>query len=344
MGLTVAIVALNTGFVRTLDLAFSEVDRSDVTVTFTQPVSADTLFTLARIDGVTRVEQVRHVPVILRHGRETHRGALTGLPARPDLYRALDAEAAPIALPQNGIVLSRTLARILGVVPGDTLTVEVREGRRPVLDLPVAAIADTLMGTPAYMTIDALNGVLSEPLRVSGAYLSVDAAHRDAAYARLREMPVVAGVTSKADARAAALHLMETGAGATRYVMSAIAFTVTFGIVYNAARIALAERARDLAGLRVLGFTRAETAFVLLGELAVVTLVALPLGAAIGYGLSHAVAAGFSTELYQIPAGVSPDAYGQATLVVLGAAVLSGLLVKRDLDRIDLIAALKTRE
>ncbi len=126
--------------------------------------------------------------------------------------------------------------------------------------------------------------------------------------------------------------------------MGAIAFVITFGIVYNAARIAYAERSRDLASLRVIGFTNGEAAFVLLGELAVVTLVALPIGAVMGYYLSFAIAAGFSTELYQIPAIFHPESYGFAAMVVVGAAIASGWLVKRDIDRADLVSALKTRE
>jgi putative ABC transport system permease protein len=115
-------------------------------------------------------------------------------------------------------------------------------------------------------------------------------------------------------------------------------------VVYNAARIAYAERARDLASLRVIGFTRAEASFVLLGELAVVTLVALPIGSILGYYLSFGIAAGFSSEFYTIPAIFDPASYGFAAMVVLGAAIGSGWMVKRDIDRADLVSALKTRE
>ena len=143
---------------------------------------------------------------------------------------------------------------------------------------------------------------------------------------------------------AAFKRLMDSGAGAVRYVMAAIAAVITFGIVYNSARIAFAERARDLASLRVIGFTRGEAAFVLLGELATITVLALPLGALIGFFFAHAIAEGFSTDLYQIPATFSPESYGVAALAVLIAAFVSGWLVKRDIDRIDLVSALKTRE
>mgnify|MGYP006273877551 FL=1 len=344
MALSLSMIALYVGFERTVELTFGAVDRSDVTVSFTHPVPERTLFELRRIAGVERAEPVRQVPAILRHGRAIHRGALTGLPPDPALYRALDAGAAPIPLPERGVVLSRTLADTLGISAGQTLTAEVREGRQPVLALPVVAISRTLVGAPAYMRLDALNRALHEPGRISGAHLSVDPARADALLARLRDMPTVAAVSRKADARDAIERLMDTGAGATRYVMGVMAFVITFGIVYNAARIALAERARDLAALRVMGFTRAEAAFVLLGELALVTLAALPLGAAIGHALSHGIAAGFSTELYQIPAGIDRASVGQAALVVLGAAAISGALVARDLNRTDLIGVLKTRE
>lgn len=344
MALSVAMLNIHTGFDRAIELTFAVMDRSDVTVTFAHAVDDKTLFELARIPGVTRAEPVRHVPAILRNGLKTRRGAVIGMPEAPELNRALDDRAQPIPLPETGIVLSRALADILGSQPGGMLTVEVREGRQPVLEIPVAGIADTLLGAPAYMRLDALNRALREPGRVSGAYLTIDAARADAIYAELRDMPTVAGVSLKAQARDALARQMNQGAGMVRYIMSAIAFTITFGIVYNAARIGYAERAHEMAGLRVIGFSRAETAFVLLGELAVVTLVALPLGGGLGYYLSAVIAQGFSTDLYRIPVLYNPESFGTGVIVVVIAALVSGMLVKRTLDRADLVEALKTWE
>ena len=232
----------------------------------------------------------------------------------------------------------------LDIEAGDILTVEVREGRQPILQIPVTAVAESLLGAPSYMDLTALNRALREPNRVSGAYLSIDEAQASNIYTALQDMPSVAGVSLKSQAEVAFQTLMNTGAGAIRYVMGAIAFVITFGIVYNAARIAYAERSRDLASLRVIGFTKSEAAFVLLGELAIVTLIALPIGSILGYYLSFGIAAGFSTELYQIPAIFDPASYGFAAMVVIGAAIASGWLVKRDIDRAELVSALKTRE
>lgn len=344
MALSVSMITIYAGFDRTIDLTFNVIDRSDVTVSFTHAVSDTSILELRRMPGVTYAEPVRQVPVVLRNGLDSHRGVITGLAPRARLGRALDSNLADIPLDGGGIVLSTALADILNIRPGEALTVEVREGRQPILQIPVTAVAESLLGSPAYMDLDALNRALREPNRVSGAYLSIDEARAGNIYAALQDMPKVAGVGIKSDAEVAFQTLMNTGAGAIRYVMGAIAFVITFGIVYNAARIAYAERARDLASLRVIGFTKGETAFVLLGELAIVTLAALPLGALLGYYLSFGIAAGFSSELYQIPATFDPASYGFASIVVIGAAIASGWMVKRDIDRAELVSALKTRE
>ncbi len=344
MALSVAMLSVMSGFDITMELNFSVIDRSDVTVSFIEPLSDTTILELQRMEGVIEVEPFRTVPAVLRHGLHTYRGAINGLVAEPRLNRAVDDAMAPIYVREDGVILAEALAEVLHIRAGERLTIEVREGRRPVLELPVVGVSATLLGSPAYLEIGALNRALKEPNRVSGAYLRIDSARGDAIYRALKDMPVVAGVSLRSEARAAFQKMLDTGAGAMRFILAAIAAVITFGIVYNSARIAFAERARDLASLRVIGFTRGEAAFVLLGELAIITLLALPVGAGLGYYLALALAEGFSTDLYRIPAMVVPESYGTAALAVVGAAVISGWLVKRDIDRIDLVSALKIRE
>jgi putative ABC transport system permease protein len=344
MALSVSMLTVMSSYDRVLELNFSVIDRSDVTVSFVEPLGDQAIYTLQRMPGVIEVERFRTVPAILRNGLNSYRGAINGLVSEPRLNRAVDEGMNSIYVREDGLILATSLADILKVRPGETLTVDVREGRRPVLQLPVVAISETLFGAPAYFEIGALNRALKEPNRVSGAHLRIDQAKSERIYHELKEMPIVAGVSLRNEARAAVQKLMDTGAGAIRYIMAAIAATITFGIVYNSARIAYAERSRDLASLRVIGFSRAETAFVLLGELAIITLLAIPLGSLLGYFLAQAIAKGFSTDLYQVPAYFSPDAYGIAIAAVLFAAAVSGWLVKRDINRVDLVSALKTRE
>lgn len=344
MGLSVGMLGVLGGFDAAVEYDFNVIDRSDATVTFIEPMSDKTLFELARLDGVIEVEPFRTVSVVLRNEARTHRTGLYGLTTEPQLYRALTDGMAPIYIREDGITLSRALASKLDIAAGDLLTVEVREGRRPVLTLPVVNVSESLLGSPAYFELSALNRALGEPGRVSGAYLRVDADQSDEVYETLKNMPAVAGVSLKTEAREAFERMMDEGAGATRYVMAVIAAIITFGIVYNTARIAFAERAHDLASLRVIGFTRGETAFVLLGELGVITFLAIPLGLLAGIGLAGAIASAFSTDLYTISAEVGPGAMGIGTLAVLIASVIAGWMVKRDVDRLELVSALKSRE
>ncbi len=344
MALTVTQLSVLGSFNSSLDLSFSVIDRSDLSVSFVEPIGQKAIYELKRIEGVIEVEPFRSVPAILRNGLRSCRGGIEGLQSEPHLNRAVDKEVKPIYVRSDGIILSKALADKLAIDPGETLTIDVREGRRPILEVPVVAIANTLLGAPAYFERHALNRAMKEPGRVSGAFMRIDTAHAAEIYRTLKEMPIVAGVNVKGEARQAFQRLMDEGAGSVRYIMTAIAAIITFGIVYNSARIAFAERARDLASMRVIGFTKGEATFVLLGELGVITLAALPLGAILGYALLQLVASGFSTDLYQIPADFVPDAHGTAALAVIVAAAFSGFLVKRDVDRLDLISVLKTRE
>ena len=344
MALSLSMLIIYEGFDEALDRTFNVIDRSDAFVTFASPASGKTIFELQRIKGVTRVEPVRAVPVILRNGRINYAGAITGLAPDAQLFRALDADTQSIALPTHGVVLSAPLADILNLRVGDDITVDIRQGSQPIVTTRVAGITESLMGSPAFMDIEALNGLIDEPNRLSGAYLSIQDGAQKAVYATLKDMPMVAGVSLRAEAEQAFQVIMDQGAGSSRFIMGFMAFAITFGIIYNAARVAKDERARDLASLRVMGFYQSETAFVLLGELAVVTLAALPIGVLMGNGLSHLIAAGFSTDLYQIPVASAPQATGTAIVIVVGAALTSGWLVKRDIDRTEIISALKTRE
>ena len=344
MALSVGMIAILKSFDTTVSLTFDIFDRSNLAVVFNDAASDRTLHELRSLPGVIEAEPARSVPVILRHGLREHHGTIDGLISPQRLNLALDADLRPIPLRPGGVVLGRTLANTLGVRAGDVLDVEVRTGRRPRLSLPVVGVAGTVMGAPAFMDLDSLNRALREPNRVSGAWLRIDAAKASSIYRELKRMPSIAGVRVKRDSRAAFRQQMDSGPGSMRYLILAIAGVVAFGVVYNAASIAYAERARDLASLRVMGFTRGETAFVLLGELAVVTLAALAGGTLLGYGAFFLFAEAFSMDLYQIPTTFTSASAGTGAAVVLGSAVVSGWLVKRIMDKADLVSVIKTRE
>lgn len=327
-----------------IDMNFNVAERQDITVNFAEAQSMKTVYELQRLPGVLRVEPFRSVSVRLRNGHVERLGALTGLAGDAVLSRAIDADRKQIALPGEGVVLAEKLAELLRVKPGDMLTVDVLEDRQPRLEIPVAGTAETFVGTPAYMRIEALNRALREGARVSGAHLAVDPAYKDQIYRKLKDMPMVAGVNLLRESEAAFRALMDESINTFVYIVILFASLIAVGVVYNGARIALAERRRELASLRVMGFTRGEVSYVLLGELGLLTLLALPLGCVVGYTLAWYLTEAMSTELYQIPLVVDRAAYGFASVVVLLAAGVSGFLVQRDIGRLDLVAVLKTRE
>jgi putative ABC transport system permease protein len=261
------------------------------------------------------------------------------------LKRVLDTRLEAVEVPPEGVVLTDYLAReILGIAPGQTLTVEVLEGRRPVLEVPVAGIAQEYLGVSAYMQRPALNRLMREGPAVSGAYLAVAEGMEPRVYRELREMPRVAGTVIRDTAMEQFDEMMEESILFFALITAMLGGFIAFGVVYNSARIALSERSRELASLRVLGFTRGEIAYVLLGELGLLVLAAIPLGLAFGYGLSGFLASRFASDLYRVPLVVELRTCALAASVVLASFVVTAWLTWRRLGRLDLIAVLKTRE
>ncbi|MGH7336364.1 MAG: ABC transporter permease, partial [Myxococcota bacterium] len=256
----------------------------------------------------------------------------------------IDESEHPVALPSDGLMLSSALASRLGVKPGDVVTVEILEGERPIRRMTVGALITEFTGLSAYMEIASLNRFMREGRNVSGAYLSADPARLDALYHQIKELPGIAGVSVKQAALESFRKTMAENLNMMRLFMIGFASIIAIGVVYNSARISLAERSRELGTLRVMGFTRAEISAILLGELAALTALALPLGMALGYGLAAAMSLGLQSDLYRIPLVVAPSTYALAGGVVVVAAVLSGLLVRRSLDHLDLIEVLKSKE
>jgi putative ABC transport system permease protein len=326
------------------DIQFSLVQRQDVTVTFAEPASSSARQAVAALPGVLYAEPVRVVPARIRFGHRTRQVAVTGQPAAAELSRIVDVSRRAVELPPEGIVMSKMLGEILGARAGDTVTIEVLEGERPRREVAVAALVDDFMGITAWMEIGALHRLLREGGTVSAAHLLVDPAALPELYHRLKRTPRVAGVTITAAALESFRNIMAQNFELITVFNVGFAFVIAFGVVYNAARISLSERSRELASLRVLGFTIAEISFILLGELALLTLLALPLGVAIGWGLARWALAALQNELYRIPLVVSPASAAWAALTVLAASAASGLAVRRRLDRLDLVAVLKTRE
>jgi putative ABC transport system permease protein len=348
IGFAAAILVVGFVFMDALDYLvinqFFVAERQDVSVTFVEPRSADARYALARLPGVLAVEPQRVVPVRIRFGHRHRNIAITGVPRDARLRRIVDEQGHTVDLPLSGLVLSQLLASTLGVSAGDTVTVDVLEGRRGVYRLPVTALVDDILGLSAYTDIGALHALLGEGDVLSGASLLVDAREEARLTSRLKEIPAVAGTSVKSAVIQNFRETLTANMNLSIFMNVIFAGVIAFGVVYNAARVSLSERSRELASLRVLGFTRAEISLILLGELALLTLAALPVGGLLGYGLASAIVQSLDSEVYRFPLVMSRAAVAWAFLTVIAATAVSALIVRRRLDSLDLVAVLKIRE
>jgi putative ABC transport system permease protein len=327
-----------------VDVQFGLSQREDLSVTFVEPASRKALYELKGIKGIEYGEVFRTVPARLRFGHRSYRTAIQGLESGGDLQRLLNTELKPIFLPSSGIVLTDHLGEILGVREGDKLTVEVLEGSRMEFSVPVAALVSQYIGVSAYMDLPALNRLMREGNTISGVYLAVDSGYLSEIFDKLKEIPRISGTEIREKAITNFYETMGETVLIFTFINTLLAGIIAFGVVYNSARIALSERSRELASLRVLGFTRGEISYILLGELSFLTLVAVPIGFLVGKGMCAYISDSLKTDLFRIPLVLEADTYAFAATVVLISACISGLLVRRRLDRLDLIAVLKSRE
>lgn len=318
--------------------------RDDLTVTFVEPTSRRVIHDLAALPGVDHVEPFRAASATLRLGTASYRTAVQGLEAGSLLKRVLDDRLRVFELPPEGLVLNDFLADYLGARVGDRVRVEFLEGRRETLEMRVSGVVREFTGVAAYMELSALNRALREGLAVSGAFLSVQPGYQNAIVAALKNAPRVAGVTDRLTAVRNFYDSMADIVLVFAFISTLLAASIAFGVVYNTARIALTERSRELASLRVLGFYRGEIGYILLGELALLTAAAIPVGFLIGVALIAYIVHGVESDLYRIPLVIGSPVYAFAAATVVVSALISGLIVARRLYHLDLVAVLKTRE
>jgi len=348
IALATAILVIGRYFLDAIEhiarVQFEEVQRENLTIVFNESKPGRIRYEMARLPGVLKVEPYRSVAARVSAGHRTRRVAILGLDADAELHQLVDRDLRSRRLPEAGIVLTTKLGEILEVRPGDTVRIEVLEGGRPRHSAMVAALVDEPIGLGAYIDRAALSRILREEGSLSGAWLRVDPTHARALHSLLKRTPAVAGVASRDATLASFRATLAQSIGIITTVILVFAGAIAVATVYNAARIALSERGRELASLRVLGFTRGEITAMLLGEQAALTAAAIPTGFAVGYAFAALVSRAYQWELFRMPLVVSGRTYLYAAAVILIAGAMSATVVRRRLDRMDLVAVLKTRE
>lgn len=329
---------------RLIDVTFFMADRQDATVSFVEKRNREVVMQMTRLPGVLAAEPYREVPVRVRRGNIERRIVISGRPRGADLNRIIDINLKPVVLPETGLAISSMLAQILNVEVGDEVEIDLLEGVRRTVSMPVAALVEDYFGIKGMMDADVLARLMREGPAVTSVNLSVDQSRLEAFYAAIKALPSVSGLglqrLSLMNFRTGTALLITTMAS----IYTALAAVIAFGIVYNSARIALSERARELASLRVLGFTRGEVLWILLLELALLTVISQPPGWAMGYGLAWIMKTQLAGELMRVRLVVTSSTYVLASVIVIVAAVGSALVVRERVNRLDLVSVLKTRD
>ncbi|HEX6961013.1 MAG TPA: FtsX-like permease family protein [Lacipirellula sp.] len=348
IALAVAVLVIGNFFQDSIDYMmnaqFHWVQRYDMSVSMTDPASNRAVYELDSMPGVLHVEPTRAVSARLRAGPRVRRVAILGIEHDNSLYGLMNMDGREVELPRHGLLVSQKLAEVLGVGVGDMVQMEALVDKRPVRQVMIAATLNDFAGLQAFMNLEDLHRLMLEGPVVTGVQMMVDPARQDELYRELKETPQVATVMVKRHTLDSFNDTIAKNLGVMKRINLIFACIIAAGVVYNSARVSLAERSRELATLRVLGFTRQEISSILLGELAIVTLLAIPIGLALGKLFATWMVSAFDQELFRVPLVVSRQTNAWAALVVILASAVSGLIVRRNLDHLDLVAVLKSRE
>ena len=350
LGLALAVAAviasifINDALDEIVDLAFYQTNRQDAMLLFAEDVPESVLEEARALPGVLQVESQQFHTAVLRNRHRTKRIGIDARRPGNDLSRVLDEAGEPLDIPPGGILLSRRLALQLGVGTGDTLEAEFLTGRRETHDVTVIGLVDQYLGLGAYMDLGYLNALFRQVPQISTVNVTLDESKIDELHQAIKEIPRLTGIIEMNVNRRAFQDTIEENIVVMNTIYITIAVLITVGVSYNAARIQLSERARELASLRILGFGRGEVSYILVGEMMLIALIAQPIGWLIGAWIASAMTNAFTSDLYAIPLVLKPAVFATGSLVVLLAAFVSVMIVRRRLDRLDLVSVMKTRE
>ncbi|NNE86547.1 MAG: FtsX-like permease family protein [Silicimonas sp.] len=340
----IASTFINDAMDEIIDLAFYQTNRQDAVLLFAEDVPEPALEDIRNLPGVLQAEGQQFHAAILRHGHRSKRIAFEVRRPEVDLSRVIDEDGTPLIVPSGGVLLSRRLAGHLDVDTGDTLEAEFLSGRRETLELLVTGLVDQYLGLGAYVDFEYLNALFRQAPRISAANVTFDATQIDALHQAVKDTPALSGIIEMNENRQSFQETINENIVVMNSIYIAIAIMITVGVSYNAARIQLSERARELASLRILGFGRGEISYILVGEMMLIALIAQPIGWLIGAWIAQAMTNAFTSDLYAIPLVLKPSTFAIASLIVLTSAFISVMIVRRRLDRLDLVSVMKTRE
>jgi putative ABC transport system permease protein len=340
----IAATFINDALSEIIDVAFYQTNRQDAMLLFAEDIPEAALEDLRNLPGVLQAEGQQFHAAVLHRGHLSKRVAVEARRPGNDLSRVLDANGTPLDVPPGGIVLSKRLANHLDVKSGESIDIEFLSGRRETFGVTVTALVELHFGLGAYMDLGYMNALFRQAPRLSVVNITFDTMQTDALHATIKDTPRISGIVEMNENRRSFEDTIEQNITVMNTIYIVVAVLITIGVTYNAARIQLSERARELASLRILGYGRGDVSYILVGEMMLIALVAQPFGWLIGAGIAQLMTNAFTSDLYAIPLVLKPATFTLASIIVLSAALGSVMIVRRRLDRLDLVSVMKTRE
>lgn len=348
LSLAAAVLVASSFFTDALDelmeVSFHQTNRQDAILSFSRDIPEAALASVLGLPGVLSAEGQLYQSAVLRNRHHEKEIAITASRPGADLTRIMDADGNIVKVPREGMLLSDRLAKTLRLQLGDQFEVELKGGRNEIFTTHVSGIVTQHFGLGAYMDLETLSRVLRQSTRISAANVLLDPQYRRELHLSLKELPELSSLTMISKIRRSFEDTIKQNIAVMTMIYVVVAVLITFGVTYNGVRIQLSERARELASLRILGFSRGEVSFILMGETMFLAVLAQPIGWLLGAGIATALSKGSTSDLYAIPLVLEPAGFARASLIVLVASFVSSLIVRRRLDHLDLVRVMKTRE
>lgn len=324
---------------------FEEAQRDDVKINLAREMGKDALFEIQRLPYVRRAEPLLQYPFEVRSAWHKKDVSVTGMPRDATMMVYTDAQGRRMDVGDSGIVLSESVAEDLGVTPGDILTLKPLQGR--ITDerrVPVRQVVEQYLGAGAYMNIHALSEVLDESLAFNAALVRTETGREQAVSVELKDYPGVATVEVKEESLQALRNTLQESFSISNQILAIFAGVIAFAIIYNSTIVSLTERQRELASLRVMGFSIGEVGRILYNENFLLSAIGLVLGIPFGMAQSWLIVRAYDTELYRLPFYISSTTFWRTGAFIVVFVVLANLAARRKIHTLDMVEVLKERE
>ena len=328
-----------------MEFEYEKMQRQDVRVSFYLERGKEALYDAKRFEHVDYAEPMLQYPFTLTNDWRTRDVLIVGLQRHSRLQRLLDTEERTVDIGESGLVLSKKLAEMMSLNVGDRVKIKPMIGR--VTDekvVRVSKIIQQYFGASGYMNIEALSRVLNESYAMNSVLLATAPGKAKFMNDELEDIPAVSSIEVKEDSIRNMNETIQMNMKVTSFVTVLFAGIISFSIIYNITSVSLAERERELASLRVMGFSREEVGRILYHENIALGVVGLVLGLPLGIAISKALVTAFDTEMIRLPYHLEPRTFIISITLTLFFVLVSNLAIRRKIHHLDLVETLKERE